>query len=88
MLGAAMPESLPILVENSIQIAWDYLERSGELAEPEHAGRFLLDTIELMVRNGERRQLMLSNKAIDAYRKLRFQQVASSDIVKAHPGVR
>jgi hypothetical protein len=73
MLGAAMPESVPTLVENSIQIAWDYLERSGEMGEPEDAGRFLLYTIELMVRNGERRQLMLSNKAIDAYRKLRFQ---------------
>ena len=83
-----MPDSLPILVENSIEIAWDYLERSGELGEPERAGRFLLDMIELMVRNGERRQLMLSNKAIDAYRKLRFQQVASPDLVKAHPGVR
>ena len=29
-----MPEPLPILMEKSIQIAWDYLERSGELGEP------------------------------------------------------
>ena len=47
-----MSEPLPILMENSIQIAWDYLERTGELGEPEIAGRFLLDTIEIMVRQG------------------------------------
>jgi hypothetical protein len=32
-----MNEPLPILVENSIQIAWDYLERTGELGDPEVA---------------------------------------------------
>ena len=58
-----MPEPLPILIENSIQIAWDYLDRTGQLGEPEIASRFLLDTVELMVRRGERRRLMLSNKA-------------------------
>lgn len=70
-----MPESLPVLVENSIQIAWDYLERTGELGEPEFAGPFLLDAIELMVRRGERRKLMLSNKAIDAYRRFQDRQL-------------
>jgi len=33
------------------------------------AGRFLSDTIELMVRRGERRRLMLANKAITAYQQ-------------------
>jgi hypothetical protein len=64
-----MDEPIPILMENSIQIAWDYLERTGELGDPEIASRFLVDTVELMIRNGERRRLLLSNKAIDAYRK-------------------
>ena len=66
-----MSEPLPILMENSVQIAWDYLERTGELGEPEVAGRFLLDTIEVMVRRGERRRLILSNKAIDAYKQFK-----------------
>ena len=70
-----MPEPLPILMEKSIEIAWDYLERSGELGEPETASRFLLDSVEEMVRRGERRQLVLSNKAIDAYRRFRMQRV-------------
>ena len=71
-----MPEPLPILMEKSIEIAWDYLERSGELGEPETASRFLLDRVEEMVRRGERRQLVLSNKAIDAYRQFRMQRVS------------
>ena len=66
-----MSEPLPILMERSIQIAWDYLERSGELGEPEAASRVLLDSVELMVRQGERRQLVLSNRAIDAYKRFR-----------------
>jgi hypothetical protein len=66
-----MSEPLPILMENSVQIAWDYLERTGELGEPEVASRFLLDTIEVMVRRGERRRLILSNKAIDAYKQFK-----------------
>ena len=69
-----MPEPLPILMEKSIQIAWDYLERSGELGEPEAASRFLLDSVELMVRRGERRQLVLSNRAIDAYKRFRTER--------------
>ena len=64
-----MHEPLPILMENSIRIAWDYLERTGDLGDPEVASRFLLDAVEQMVRKGERRRLRLSNYAIYAYRK-------------------
>ena len=64
-----MHDPLPILMENSIQIAWDYLERTGDLGDPEVASRFLLETVEQMVRKGERRRLRLSNYAIYAYRK-------------------
>ena len=39
-----MAEPLPILMENAVQIARDYLERTGELGDPEIASRFLLDT--------------------------------------------
>ena len=73
-----MPEPLPILMEKSIQIAWDYLERSGELGEPQVASRFLLDSVESMVRRGERRQLVLSNRAIDAYKRFCMERVGIS----------
>jgi len=67
-------EPLPILVENSFQIAWDYLERTGELGNPAVASRVLLDALEIMIRRGERRKLLLSNKAIDAYQRFRAER--------------
>ena len=69
-----MTEPLPLLIESSIAIAWDYLERTGELGDAMVAARFLSDTIELMVRRGERRRLMLANKAITAYQQFLRQQ--------------
>jgi hypothetical protein len=66
-----MIEPLPILIANSAQIAWEFLERTGELGEAAVASRFIVDDIELMVRRGERRRLLLSNKAIDNYRRFK-----------------
>jgi len=68
-----MREPMPLLMENSIQIAWDYLEATGELGDGEVAARFLVDSVELMIRRGETRKLALSNRAIDAYRKFRAE---------------
>jgi len=62
---------LPILLENSIQIAWDYLERTGEIDDGAVASQFLAGTIEHMIRSGERRRLILSNRAITAYQRFR-----------------
>jgi len=64
-----MTEPVPLLMENSIQIAWDYLEATGELGDPEIAARFLTDAVEIMILRGETRKLMLSNRAIDAYKR-------------------
>ena len=72
-LDVKMTEPLPLLIESSIEIAWDYLARTGELDDAMVAVRFLSDTIELMVRRGERRRLMLANKAITAYQQFRRQ---------------
>ncbi|WP_461318628.1 hypothetical protein [Bradyrhizobium barranii] len=58
-------------MENSIQIAWDYLERTGDLGDPTIASKVLLDSVETLVRRGERRVLMLSNMAISDYKKFR-----------------
>jgi hypothetical protein len=69
-----MTETLLTTIENAFQISWDYLEATGELGHPDTAANHLLDTIEAMVRRGERRQLLLSNKAIAAYQRLRAEQ--------------
>ncbi|KRR10768.1 hypothetical protein CQ12_40000 [Bradyrhizobium jicamae] len=57
------------LCEQSLGIACSVLARSGELGEPNDARRFLVDRITDMMRSGERRRLLLSNCAIDAYRR-------------------
>jgi hypothetical protein len=57
------------LFEQSFNIAWNVLERTGELGEPNDTSRFLFDNIANMMRRGERRRLLLSNCAIDAYRR-------------------
>jgi hypothetical protein len=69
-----MSEPLPILLEKSLQIAWDYLERTVELGDPDAASRMLLDSIQGMITRGETRRLLLSNRAIDAYRKFKVER--------------
>jgi hypothetical protein len=64
----------PAILANSFQIAWDYLEATGELGNPDQTAQHLLDTIEAMMRQGERRPLLLSNKAIAAYQRFRAEQ--------------
>ena len=66
-----MVQLLPILVENAVQNAWDVLERAGEIDDPGDASRFLLKTVADLVTKGERRRLILVNRAIDAYRRRR-----------------
>src|ERR1700689_3400961 len=57
-----MTVSLSQLLEDSFQIAWEYLERSGELGDGASASRFLSDVIEAMIRRGQRSRLALSNR--------------------------
>jgi hypothetical protein len=78
-----MTEPLPLLIASSIEIAWDYLERTGELGDIDLACRFLPDMVELMVRRGERRRLMLANKAITAYQQFRRHQARHTALASA-----
>ena len=71
LLNALMSESTPTVIDNSVQIAWDYLERTGQIDDPNFVGEFLVAAIEHMVRNGERRRLALANLVIMAYERLR-----------------
>jgi hypothetical protein len=82
-LDLDMTEPLPLLIESSIEIAWDYLNRTGELGDAMVAGRFLSDAIEQMVRRGERRRLMLANRAIAAYQQFRRQQSVPAVLASA-----
>ncbi len=61
------------ILEDSYWIAFlDRLrlpEATGELGEPGPATRFLLDHIEGAMMRREHRRLLLSNRAIDAYKR-------------------
>jgi hypothetical protein len=69
-----MSQTTQFIFTNSFQIAWDYLEATGELGNPDRAAHHLLDTIEAMMRQGERRPLLLSNNAIASYQRFRTEQ--------------
>ena len=71
--------SLSQLLEESFQIAWEYLERTGELGDGATASRFLSDVIETMIRRGQRSRLALSNRAISAYQRFRSSGAAGSE---------
>jgi len=64
-----MSEPLPVLMENALQIAWDYLEQTGQIENPSFASNFLLLAVEHLVSRGERRRLALANLAIAAYER-------------------
>ena len=66
-----MSVSLSQLLEESFQIAWEYLERTGELGDATDASRFLGNTIETMIRRGQRSRLALSNRTFAAYQRHR-----------------
>jgi hypothetical protein len=57
------------VLEESFNIAWGFLEKSGELGPADASANLLLDSIERQIRTGERRKLMLANRAISAYRE-------------------
>lgn len=64
---AAMTD--PELRAQSFEIAWRYLDQSGLLTgEHKDSAGFILNRIDRMMLRGERRRLLLSNAAIDAYR--------------------
>lgn len=61
----------PQLLTEAKQIAWDFLERSGEIDDPGEVNRFLTGKIEQMLGQGQRNRLALSNRAIAAFREYR-----------------
>jgi hypothetical protein len=73
-----MTMSLSRLLEKSFQIAWEYLDRTGELGDGAAASRFLSATIETMIRQGQRSRLALANRAISGYQRFRLSGAMGS----------
>jgi len=62
------------LVESSVEIAWDYLQRTGEIDGGLSTRRFLLR--QKLFAEGVRSRLLLSNRAIMAYQSRRERRAA------------
>lgn len=69
LVAREMTLALSLLLEESVQIAWNYLQRSGEIEDPWEANKFLNDVVVAMIRRGTTSRLLLSNRAIAAYQK-------------------
>jgi hypothetical protein len=70
-----MEAPLSKLLEEAVDIAWVYLHRTGEIVDGIVAARFLTDTIETMIRRGQRNRMFLANMAILKYRASRSNVV-------------
>ena len=69
MMNHPQIPSITILMEEAIQIAWDYLERTDEIDDPEVCSQILLHAVESMLRQGLSSRLLLSNRAISWYQR-------------------
>ena len=63
-----------LLAEGAIQIALNYLERSGEIDDYTEACEFLIERIGFMIRHGQRNRLLLANRAITAFQRYRMKR--------------
>jgi hypothetical protein len=61
----------PNLRQNAIQIALDYLRRTGEIDDYAETLQFLVNNIDFMINEGQRNKLVLANRAISAYERHR-----------------
>ncbi len=64
-------EGYPFLVEDAARIALDFLDRSGQMDDPDETGRFVVDRIQFMIAQGQRNRLLLANRAISAFQQYR-----------------
>jgi hypothetical protein len=69
--SAEFGDGASLLMANAIQIALNYLQRSGEIDDYTETCEFLADKVEAMIRQGQRNRLMLANRAITAFQNYR-----------------
>jgi len=64
-------DASPLVLQSSVQIALDYLDRAGEIDDYAEACQFLVNNVELMMRQGQHNKLVLANRAISAFERER-----------------
>ena len=71
----------PLLLEESVKIAVDFLERAGEVDDVGETCQFLVNKVGFMIAQGERSRLLLSNRAITAYQRYRKARTVELSLV-------
>jgi len=61
----------PLLLEDAVKMAVDFLDRTGEIDDHGEACHFLLNKVEFMIAQGQRNKLLLANRAISAFQRYR-----------------
>ena len=64
-------DARPLLLEEAVTIALDFLDRTGEIDDRDEACQFLVDKVRFMIAQGQRNRLLLVNRAISAYQRYR-----------------
>jgi hypothetical protein len=71
----------PLLLEESVKIAYDFLERTGEVDDAGETCQFLVNKIGFMIAQGQRNRLLLANRAIAAYQQYRQARTLELSLV-------
>ncbi len=71
----------PLLLEESVRIAIDFLDRTGEIDDLGEACRFLVGKVESMMAQGQCNKLLLANRAISAYQSYRRPRTVELSLV-------
>lgn len=60
-------DAKPLLLDEAVKIAVDFLDRTGEIDNPREACQFLQEKVAFMISQGQRSRLLLANRAIASY---------------------
>jgi hypothetical protein len=71
----------PRLLEDSVKIAVDFLDRTGEIDDLRETSQFLTAKVEFMMAQGQRNRLLLANRAIAAYQRYRKSRTVELSLV-------
>jgi len=69
------------LLEDSVRIAIDFLDRTGEIDDIGETCQFLVTKVEFMMAQGQRNRLLLANRAIAAYQSYRRARTVELSLV-------
>ena len=71
----------PLLLDESVRIAVDFLARTGEIDDMDEACQFLVNKVGFMIAQGQRNRLLLANRAITAYQRYRETRTLELSLV-------